>query len=558
MDSLDKELVESPLQKLELRVNRQKASEGSPLSRVGRQENEINRASLYSFDSVSTTGRLLDRLDLDSGDLGEDEDDLLHRRESIISTRSTGRLLDRLELDDDVETIKEDVLEEETEEKDEKTPPMSSGPVFGANQQKSPIDFQKIFKQNPSAWNTRPRDLQNVPWAVQRNNPIASNPEENIELKNIKIEPSPIIKNSNASVESLRADLGSLNNSAIQLAKQNSISSVKLHGGLERGFLLQAKKPSSVSIHEGAAGSGSSDMYKGRSSMDSFHETPKKSTAPLTPKSIKTPRTPILRSASTGTAPIVLPSQSSPHKRFISESNSPSPSQKSTDMEPEARVRLATELRTIGKEREASYQLRLAASGSDPCPKAMYLYALALKIGLGVKQNDRLSLKWLCKCILVTTRDSTPNFVSKINSLEPEEMLHIITNGLKNEKPIDPNEVYAYFNAKYASNNKLLAFSKLQLDILSASLHETGNAILHGAGLNGKDENLGILYLTKAASLGYISSMVQLGDLLCTKSKTRKKNYKLAAAWLRLSELFGHKTIGNSWIYKEKYMPEKK
>lgn len=558
MDGLDKKLVESPLQKLELRVNRQKAGDGSPLSRVWRQEDANDRMSLYSFDSVSTTGRLLDRLDLDSGDLGEDDGDILQRRESVLSTRSTGRLLDRLELDDDVETIKEDVLEEETDEKEKKTPPMNFALMFGADQRKSSVEFEKIVGQSPSAWNSRPKDLQNVPWAVQRNNPIASNSEDNIELKNIKIEASPIVKNSNASVESLRADLGSLNNSAIQLAKQNSLSSVKLHDGLERGFLLQAKVASSASIHESVVGSGSSDIYKGRSSTDSLHETPKKSTAPLTPKSIKTPRTPILRSASTGTAPKFLPSQRSPHKRFISESSSSSPSQKSNDMEPEARVRLATELRTIGKDREASYQLRLAASGSEPCPRAMYLYALALKLGLGVKQNDRLSLKWLCKCILVTTRDSTPNFVSKINSLEPEEMLHIITNGLKNEKPIDPDEVFSYFNAKYASNNKLLAFSKLQLDILSASLHETGNAIIHGAGLKGKDENLGILYLTKAASLGYISSMVQLGDLLCTKSKSRKKNYKLAAAWLRLSELFGHKTIGNSWIYKEKYMPEKK
>ena len=73
-------------------------------------------------------------------------------------------------------------------------------------------------------------------------------------------------------------------------------------------------------------------------------------------------------------------------------------------------------------------------------------------------------------------------------------------------------------------------------------------------GLENRDEINGIKCISKAGSLGYVNSMVELGEIWCSKSKYHKKDPHKAAAWLRLGEIFGVKSMGNSWIYKDKYM----
>ena len=73
-----------------------------------------------------------------------------------------------------------------------------------------------------------------------------------------------------------------------------------------------------------------------------------------------------------------------------------------------------------------------------------------------------------------------------------------------------------------------------------------------------KDEVVGRMFLSKAASLGSSEAMVKLGELWSSKSKHFKKDLHQAAAWLRLGELFDSRIIGNSWIYKEKYMAKGK
>lgn len=86
--------MESPLHRLEQEVGKDLRSENHQYKRPS------DTASIYSFESVSTSGRLLDRLDLDSEDFDED---FLRRRESYVLLQSTGRLLDRLGLEDDAE-----------------------------------------------------------------------------------------------------------------------------------------------------------------------------------------------------------------------------------------------------------------------------------------------------------------------------------------------------------------------------------------------------------------------------------------------------------------------
>ena len=53
-------------------------------------------------------------------------------------------------------------------------------------------------------------------------------------------------------------------------------------------------------------------------------------------------------------------------------------------------------------------------------------------------------------------------------------------------------------------------------------------------GVTNKDETNGINCLSKAGSMGYIDSMVQLGEIWCSKTKNRKKDLTKAAGWLRL------------------------
>lgn len=238
------------------------------------------------------------------------------------------------------------------------------------------------------------------------------------------------------------------------------------------------------------------------------------------------------------------------------------------DMTPEARTKLALQYRNIGKLRDASYQLQIAANPPYNYPRAMYLYSIALKQGQGVKQNERQYLKWLCKCILLYSNPISLNeIVEKLNTLEPEGLIKLILRRLNydNSKESvkngqDPFELYESLKKlPKAEIIKIGNSSKSQSDILSVAYCELGNATMYGWGLNTKSEIIGIKLLEKSAGLYYTGAMVQLGEIWSSKSKHYKRDLNRAAAWLRLSELFGIKEIGNSWIYKEKYMkPAKK
>lgn len=264
---------------------------------------------------------------------------------------------------------------------------------------------------------------------------------------------------------------------------------------------------------------------------------------------------------------------STPKRSLSHDSNINQPSQLASnklheDMTPDSRTKLALQFRNIGKHRDASYQLQIAANPPYNYPKAMYLYSIALKQGQGVKKNDRQYLKWLSKCILLFFNPiGLSDIVDKLNGLEPEDLIKLIIRKLNFDTKKDPvnngeDPFELYKNLGKLSKTDILKIantSKSQSDILALAYHELGNATMNGWGLSTKSEMVGIKLLGKSAAMGYTTSMVQLGEIWSNKSKSHKRDLNTAAAWLRLSELFGVKEIGNSWIYKEKYLvPAKK
>ncbi|CUM46599.1 uncharacterized protein AC631_04799 [Debaryomyces fabryi] len=580
--------INSPLHQLEIQMSNARRADRNPNNsryNTNANLNNIDRESIYSFDSVSTNGRLLDRLGLDNDDFYEDDDINfgLSQRDSVISIQSTGRLLDRLGIDDDDPALAG--VNVSTDERKSRS--------AAVNQDR----HRPIFANSANNAERVPLNMKN--FANQRSlagqNSYRTSGEKNVNRPKLKTSPVKIVlPNQNSSVDSLHADLTSINSSPssnnnsdyqnfhsskpfpndIHLFTRNSPMEknvsvepfAKGQSGLEPGFFPKSK---SVSYKQNPVQKGFSyrdkvdvtddaDDESNFSSSDSVDKISisKKGkdgtrTIPKTPSSIN-------RSVSTSSAMGKSQVNTPPPNRIASDSSTPPTPLLAGELSPNSRTQSAIKLRQMGKDREASYQLRIAASMPYNFPKAMYLYGMALKFGQGVKQNNRHSLKWFCRCILTGTQITNPQIASRLSDLEAEDMISLINNELKNDKPIDPNELYGYYSKLQSSQlTKIINTSKSQLDIVSASYHEVGNALFSGLGLSTKDEAIGIAYLCKAGSMGFIDSMIQLGDIWCSKSKSHKKDYYKAAAWLRLSEMFGVTSIGNSWIYKEKYMPSK-
>jgi hypothetical protein len=152
------------------------------------------------------------------------------------------------------------------------------------------------------------------------------------------------------------------------------------------------------------------------------------------------------------------------------------------------------------------------------------------------------------------------DIVEQLNNLQPEDLINLIIKKLDFEIKRDPSQTdpFHLFDkfAKLPKSEvlKLSHASKSKSDILAVAYYQLGNDVISGCGLNKTDEVKGLQLLAKSGSMGYIDAMVRLGEVYSSKSKNRKKDSFKAAAWLRVSELFGVKAIGNSWIYKEKYM----
>lgn len=230
---------------------------------------------------------------------------------------------------------------------------------------------------------------------------------------------------------------------------------------------------------------------------------------------------------------------------------------------PESRTANALHLRSISKHREASYQLNIAASPPCNYPRAMYLYAMALIMGNGVKQNDALAVRWLSRCILVCDRNQSyspqeiASIVANLSLLSPLDSLKHVMAHLTHYAPPHFEDAHFAFDQFLILSKTHVArmtyASRHQLNVSAVSCYELGMAVISGKGVVAH-EQAGMRLLARAALLGYVPAMTELGDLWNAKSRSHKRDVKRAAAWYRCAEIFGTTSIGNSWIYKEKYM----
>lgn len=504
--------VKSPLHRLETEMARDMPfavhdhhaiHSQSPSKRPG----DFDTDSIYSFDSVSTNGRLLDRLDLESEDY-DYEDEYLRRRGSYVLVQSTGRLLDRLGLDDN---------EDES--------------LSGLNAQSSQFpDRYKPIRANSAFSLERMRQANSTARGPAR----ALSTNGSIPVKST----FKVAQMGNYSVNSLLADIASHHGSSSSLTQE--LPSLP-HTPMRFNSVRSLASESSV-----AESSGDDEKNASVTSLPTIDGTFPSQVArsPMARFNVRNVST--TSTASSASLDVLF----NPNLKF--------------DPTLEILTKQAMQQRALGNHREASYQLQTAANIPNNYPKAMHLYALALHFGHGVRLNEQQSIKWLCRCILVSyiletaTIDTTSlsNYVTKLNELHLEEMVSLVKRNLSLETN-DPFDLYDRFLAlPLSSVGKIVANNIKDNNTVAAAYHQLGKGMILGLGV-AKDEPAGMLFLAKAGSLGYGDSMTQLGELWNSKTKHHKKDLTMAAAWLRLGELFGQKDIGNSWIYKEKYLGTK-
>lgn len=465
---------------------------------------QYDTESLYSFDSVSTNGRLLDRLDLESEEY-LDDDDYPRRRESFASIQSTGRLLDRLGLDDNLDEL-------------------------GGQ----PYRYRPV--------------LANSSLNLERMKSSSSIPVRSLSQKGrMPLKSAPykvILQRGNFSVDSLQGDIATLSHgssvSVVSLLDSGSASSgctphtpMRLNDHRSRSF------PSENSIAEVRPDSPYDQTGSNLSLPTLYGNQPHSPDTPFN-RNVSASSTASNASLDSG-LPIF-----NPNSRF--------------DPSLEASTKKAIQSRLMGNHREASYQLQISASPPYNYPKAMYLYSRALQQGQGVKLNESHAVKWLCRCALVSAilenasvdERSLTNYVMKLNELLASEMAGLVKQNVTNDD-LDPFKIYDDFLSYPASVlSKISNNNSKDANTVGGAFFQLGKCLIQGSGVP-KDEVTGRLFFAKSASLGYGDAMVTLGELWSTKSKHFKKDFNIAAAWLRTGELFGKKNLGNSWIYKEKY-----
>lgn len=511
--------LRSPLHRLQAEIAKDKKYSIEPSPRGGahraKHVHAADNESIYSFDSVSTSGRLLDRLDLDPD---EYDDAWLRRRESTFLVQSTGRLLDRLGLEDNM--------------------PENMPPVFQhTNSLSSTLteaDTRHVpIRGNSSLGMERLRSASKVP--VRTVSGSSKFP--------VKSAPGGVVRppTNNLSFDSLHGD--------IALATPTSVISLaSLDGGMN------------------------SESSRNTSTYDGYRNARQESSSNFI-------------SLTVAPSPVPRPRLADPALNLLQKRTASGQSVSSTNsvtsfecsqivfnptsfFDPliETSLKKAISLRMEGNHREASYQLQLLANAPVNYPKAMYLYSQALHQGQGVKLNQLQSVRWLCRCVLVchSLESSQPKdlselttFISNLSAIEPDKLIAIITRNISGERN-DPFLLFDHFKAlSQTVLNRIQTLNTKENNILGCAYFSLGNRFLLGQGL-GKDEEAARLFFAKSASLGFSDAMVTLGELWCGKTKSFKKDLNLAAAWLRLGELFNKQDIGNSWIYKDKYMEKKK
>ncbi|OQD76034.1 hypothetical protein PENDEC_c005G02010 [Penicillium decumbens] len=173
------------------------------------------------------------------------------------------------------------------------------------------------------------------------------------------------------------------------------------------------------------------------------------------------------------------------------------------------------DLHEKGSLNESTYHLRVAAKQNHPV--GMLLYALACRHGWGMRSNQQEGVRWLRKAV----------------DLVGLEML---------ENPDAPG----------ASKAKEL--QKAYRSQFALSIYELGVSYLNGWGIE-QDKSLALRCFEIAGQWGDVDAMAEAG-FCYAEGVGCKKDMKKAARFYREAESNGMSMVGNSWIYKEKYMAE--
>lgn len=202
------------------------------------------------------------------------------------------------------------------------------------------------------------------------------------------------------------------------------------------------------------------------------------------------------------------------------------------DMTLEDHVSAGIALHERGNLREASYHWQYSAFKGDHT--AMLLYGLAIRHGWGMRKNPSEAVKWLRKAMESSINDTNGNSETPVFDLNSK------SGALPSIIPTDDGD------------------GKLKKAHIGLALYELGMSYLHSWGTE-KDEDMALKAFEMAGSLGDSDALCEAAGLYMKSGpKGRKKDLQKAARLYREAADKGANMIGQSWIYKDKYMGEDK
>ncbi|KAL4802733.1 hypothetical protein BDV18DRAFT_146446 [Aspergillus unguis] len=238
-------------------------------------------------------------------------------------------------------------------------------------------------------------------------------------------------------------------------------------------------------------------------------------TAPLPDKSECDNASPRPRSSETSRTDTVSEATSSVDSASTLRPQTAKPAAQSGVITAEEHVAKGIQLHEKGSLNESTYHLRVAAKQDHPV--AMLLYALACRHGWGMRPNQQEGVRWLRKAMdsvgLELNSESDPSVSAKSKELQ---------------------KVY---RAQFA-----------------LSVYELGVSHLNGWGVE-QDKPLALRCFETAGRWGDVDALAEAGYCYA-EGIGCKKDMKKAAKFYREAESKGMSMVGNSWIYKEKYMSD--
>ncbi|CAI7673562.1 unnamed protein product [Penicillium bialowiezense] len=253
-------------------------------------------------------------------------------------------------------------------------------------------------------------------------------------------------------------------------------------------------------------------------------ETPKSSRSVRSVRSTKSLQPPPIPSAAQS-----LPRRSAESARQSSEKDTVSSADSASTARPQTAVAPVTasgltaddhvakgiECHERGSLSQSTYHLRVAAKQDHPT--GMLLYALACRHGWGMRSNEKEGVRWLRKAV---------------DSVGLEMLANPDAPGASKAK-----ELQKAYRAQFA-----------------LSIYELGVSYLNGWGIE-QDKSLALRCFEIAGQWGDVDAMAEAG-FCYAEGVGCKKDMKKAARFYRQAESKGMSMVGNSWIYKDKYMAE--